>query len=284
MKIWCLSSNLDDKLEKYGMKIKKGKNYELIFIDYTSIEIKTGEEPTLFCMGEKLELPDAFWLWTTNTDVRIIENMLLSLGVKSITNLDEQTVVRSKVATCNRMAKAGLPIPRTFVFFNHPSKEQIKEKFSYPFVIKPDNGLGGEGVALIHNDKELDDYLSDLKYGVAYLAQEYISASKGRDLRVIMLKGEILLGVLRQASNPDEFRSNVHVGGTAELYEVDEKARELCKKAAALFDLKLLGLDLMFTEDGFVFSEANSFPGLSKELRDKVTDIVIEDFIQENKA
>ncbi len=282
MKIWCLVSNIDSYIEKDGGDFLKRKEYDLIFIDYASIDIKNGNEIEFYCMGKKLDLPDAFWSWITNTDARIIENLLLSLGVKCISNPAEQSVVKSKIATYNRMAKAGLPIPRTLAFFNHPDKELIKKNFSYPFVVKPDNGLGGEGVALIHDDKELDDYLANLQYGVAYMAQEYISSSRGRDLRVVILKGEVLLCVLRQATDPNEFRSNVHVGGKAKVCEIDEKTADLCKKAAAMFDLKVIGLDLMFTENGFVFSEANGFPGVWREYLDKVIDAVIGDFLKEN--
>lgn len=285
MKIWCLVSNVDDYIEKFGEKFinKKWDGFDLIFIDYSSIEIGTGERPAFFCMGKKLELPDAFWLWTGNTDARVIEHLLISCGIKSISNLEEQNVVRSKVATYNRMAAAGLRVPRTLVFFNHADRDMIKEKFSFPFVIKPDNGFGGEGVALIHNDEELESYLADLKYGVAYMAQEYISTSRGRDVRVVMLNGECFHCYIRQAGDPDEFRSNIHTGGSRVAYELDDETKEMCRKAAALFDLKVIGLDLMFGEDGFVFSEANSFPGLQKEYRDQVFKTVIGDFLRENE-
>lgn len=283
MNIWCLVSNADDYLEKYGEAITKDRNgVRLVFIDYAGVEISQGTEPAFYFMGKKLEKPDAFWAWTGNTDARVIEHLLLGMGIKSITNLDEQSVTRSKIATYDRLAKAGLPVPRTFVFFNHPDREMIEKEFSYPFVIKPDNGFGGEGVALIHDKKEFDEYLSDLKYGVAYMAQEYISTSRGKDLRVVMLKGECYVSITRQAGSPDEFRSNIHQGGSADHYELDEDTIRLCKKAASLFDLKFLGLDLMFGEDGFVFTEVNSFPGLDMKRRNEIMQTLIGDFIEEN--
>ena len=286
MKIWCLVSCIDDYIEKYGEKFinRKWDGFDLIFIDYSCIEIGTGDGPVFYCMGKRLELPDAFWAWTGNTDSRVIEHLLLSCGIKSIANLKEQDVARSKVATYNRIASAGLPVPRTFVFFNHPDRDMIKERFPYPFVIKPDNGFGGEGVALIHDDNEFDAYLADLKFGVAYMVQEYIATSRGRDVRVVMLKGDCFHSYIRQAGDPDEFRSNIHTGGSRLPFELDGETKKMCRKAAALFDLKVIGLDLMFAENGFVFSEVNSFPGLQKEYRNKVIETVIGDFLRENNA
>ena len=45
-----------------------------------------------------------------------------------------------------------------------------------------------------------------------------------------------------------------------------------------------MGKLLLQRKDGFVFSEANSFPGLQKEYRDKVFQTVIGDFLKENDA
>lgn len=267
MRIWCLVSNAEDQMKEAQKNATRivGEGNELVFVDHASIQIGSGDMLRVFYLGEELELPDAFWMWTTNTDARMVEHMLIANGVLSIVDIAEQSVARSKVLSYDRMARAGLPIPRTLVFFHQADRERIKQQFDYPFVIKPDNGFGGMGVALIHDDEELDAYLATLEFGVAYMAQEYISTSKGRDIRVVTLNGEPLYSVKRQNHNSDEFRSNVHLGGEASWYEIDEPTKELCRKAASLFGLKILGLDLLFGEDGFVFTEVNSFPGFDQE-------------------
>lgn len=287
MKIWCMVSNVDSHVRKYGKALldRGDKAYQLVVLDYASLEIQTGEaEPAFYCMGERLELPDAFWVWTSNTDTRVVENVLLACGAKSIVNLHEQDVARSKIATYHRLAAAGIRVPRTFVFFNHVERDQITAQFAYPFVIKPDNGSSGQGVALIGNDEELDAYLADLKPGVAYMAQEYVATSRGRDLRVVMLNGECLMSFVRQSTNEDEFRSNLHLGGKIVDFEPDEQTKELCRKVAALYDLPVLGLDLMFADDGFVLTEVNSYPGLRKGDRDKFIQTVVSNYVQQHEG
>lgn len=287
MRIWCLVSNVDSHVRKYGKALlgqREDKGYEVVFLDYASLEIRTGEAtPAFYCMGERLELPDAFWVWTSNTDTRVVENVLLACGAQSIVNLHEQDVARSKIATYHRLAAAGIRVPRTFVFFNHVEREQILEQFAYPFVIKPDNGSSGQGVALIGDDAELDAYLADLKPGVAYMAQEYVATSRGRDLRVVMLDGECLMSFVRQSTDEKEFRSNLHLGGKIVDFEPDEPTKELCRRVAALYDLPVLGLDLMFAEDGFVLTEVNSYPGLRKADRDTFISSVINDYVKRHE-
>lgn len=278
MNIWCIASNVDSFVEKHkNDPVPNGDGIHLIFIDYAEIEIRNGDVPAFYIKGEKAELPDAFWMWITNTESNLVENLLLASGVRSVVNIAEQDVCRSKVATYDRLARAGLPVPKTWVFFNHPDKSSIKSHFPYPFVIKPDRGFGGEGVALIKNDEELDEYLKGIRYGTAYMVQEYISASRGKDLRVVMLNGECYVSIVRKAGNPEEFRSNIHQGGSAEKFEPDEDTIKMCKKAASLFDLKFLGLDLMFGDNGFVFAEVNSFPGLDDRRLKEVIDVVTGD-------
>lgn len=266
MRVWCLVANAEDDYARLSGKsfAQMPEGFELIFVDHVHVRIKTGGELAFCYEGRELALPDAFWAWTTNTDSRMLENMLVAHGAKSIANLAEQSVARSKVATYDRLAAAGLPIPKTVAFFSRADRDFVASEFSYPFVIKPDTGFGGEGVVLIHDDAELDAYFADLQPGITYMAQEYVSTSKGKDVRVVMLNGEPFYALLRQSGNQDEFRSNVHLGGLASDFTIDEATKDLCRKAAALFDLKLIGLDLLFAQDGFVFTEVNSFPGFDK--------------------
>lgn len=282
MRIWGLVSNVDDILEQYGAQALSRPNgyYELKFIDYTSIDISTDEKVKISIMGEEQELPDAFWSMTSNTDSYIIPQILEANGVKSITNLEAAKITRSKVLTYDILAKAGFRVPKSIIFFNHADKEKLVNTFGYPFVIKPDNGFGGEGVELIHNEEELDKYLGELKYGVAYIAQEYIATSKGTDIRVVILKNEYLYSMKRQAGNPDEFRSNVHQGGSATAIEIDEKTIKMCEDASRLFDLPVVGLDLMIGDGEYVFAEVNSFPGLVPEIFGKVRETVVGDYIK----
>ena len=139
---------------------------------------------------------------------------------------------------------------------------------------------------LIHNDAELDEYMENLTGSVTYIAQEYIASSKGRDLRVVMLGGKKLFAIVRSAATADEFRSNVHLGGTIKEVDIDEDTHTLCKKIAGLYDLDLIGIDLLYAEDGFIVAEVNSFPGIMGEVLpylNSAAQYVIGNFIEKKK-
>lgn len=282
MKIWGLVSNVDDILEQYGKKALERPNevYDLILIDYASIDIETKENLRVSVMGEEQELPDAFWSMTSNTDSYIIPQLLMNHGVESLINPEAEKTARSKVITYDILAKAGFKVPKSVVFFNHADKEKLVNTFGYPFVIKPDNGFGGEGVELIHNEKELDEYLDTLKYGVSYVAQEYISTSRGTDIRVVVLNNKVIYSMQRKAGDPNEFRSNVHQGGSVSEFEIDEETKKMCEDVSKLFDLPVVGLDLMIGEDGYVFAEVNSFPGVKPEIFSQIKEAVVGAYVR----
>lgn len=282
--VLLLISNVDDIVAQYPQVFDyhEGDKYKILLTDYSSVEIKTGNGIKLYCRGKEVNIPDAFYIKTGNNDAFILENLLLQAGAESVINMDEVRVARSKIITYNRLAANGIRVPETYVFFNHPDEDILREKFSYPFVIKPDNGFGGEGVKLIHNDKELSDYLDSLEYGVAYVAQEYISTSKGKDVRVVMYNSEVLFSIMRSSTNPDEFRSNVHVGGEILDYPIDDDTVKLCKKIAGLFDLPVIGIDLMIGNGEFVVAEINSSPGITGGKDAVIMNEIIQKFF-ENK-
>lgn len=268
MKILALVASQDSTIEdikangRRQMQALIGKDKEVLFCEYSTIEICRNGELAITCLGEKMEKPNYFWPLLGSTDGFILENMFQDAGIPSILNLRELQVARSKIATYQRLAQNGVRVPDTMVFFKDSDSQTLIRRFGYPFVVKPDSGFGGIGVELIHNEQELKDYFATLSYGQAYVAQEYIAASKGRDIRVVVLHGRYYYSMERHASNPDEFRSNVHVGGTTQEKILTAEEKAFCEKVASLFDLPIIGLDLMIGDGEYVLAEVNAFPGM----------------------
>lgn len=286
MKILALVASQDSTVEdvktngRRQMQALIGKDKEVLFCEYSTIEICRNGELAITCLGEKMEKPDYFWPLLGSTDGFILENMLQDAGIPSILNLRELQVARSKIATYQRLAQNGIRVPDTMVFFKDSDPEILSGRFGYPFVVKPDSGFGGIGVELIHNGQELKDYFATLSYGQAYVAQEYIATSKGRDIRVVVLHGKYYFSMERHASNPDEFRSNVHVGGTTQEKTLTEEEKVFCEKVASIFDLPIIGLDLMIGDGEYVLAEVNAFPGMpGRKMMDAYAS-VIDDFME----
>ncbi len=109
----------------------------------------------------------------------------------------------------------------------------------YPCVVKPVSGHGGQGVALIHDENELDEYFIaqsgaardtlglECGFDLLLMRSRYIiqplAKETGRDLRVYVIGGKPVAAMQRESSI--DFRSNYSLGGNAYFRSVDELTR-----------------------------------------------------------
>ena len=67
---------------------------------------------------------------------------------------------------------------------------------------------------------------------------------------------------MKRKAKPGEFRSNVHLGGSVEKYDLTEQEEESAIKAAKVLGLSVAGVDLIQSNRGPLVLEVNSSPGL----------------------
>jgi len=67
---------------------------------------------------------------------------------------------------------------------------------------------------------------------------------------------------MRRSAKGDEFRSNVHRGGSVERVELDADFERTAVRAAQIMGLKVAGVDMLEGADGPLVMEVNSSPGL----------------------
>ena len=219
----------------------------------------------IFICGEEVTPPDVFMLWGHYNEVfEGISRRLTSLGARSINDIDAKRIVCSKLSTALLLEQAGIPQAKSLTVTSHTSAKTVVECLGLPTVLKPSNGAQGEGVVLLHSEQEIADYLSNLPEGDtnAVLAQEFISTAKGKDTRVIMIDYKVAHVIRRVADDPNEFRSNIHLGGHREPYTLDENSVKMCEKIAEVCGLRLCGIDLLEAEKGYIVGEVNCTPGI----------------------
>lgn len=121
-----------------------------------------------------------------------------------------------------------------------------------PFVKKPKNSHGGNGVVMCHSAEEYDEN---------QVCQKPAS-DLGRDLRVWVLGGEIVTSILRVSDT--DFRSNYCLGGRAELYDLSTEERALVQKIIDLVSslgAHYYGIDFVFNHGKAVFNELEDTVG-----------------------
>ena len=120
-------------------------------------------------------------------------------------------------------------MPRTMV---SSSEEQILafvKEIGGRGVIKPLDLAGGSGVMmLLPEDKNARAIVQLITADSSRLAmvQEFLPAVTKGDKRVLLLDGEVL-GAINRIPRGDDFRSNIHVGGSVEPYEVTKEERAM---------------------------------------------------------
>lgn len=151
--------------------------------------------------------------------------------------------------------------PKTFEGLNrniHEFAYKIMEQLSYPVVIKEAYGSFGEQVYLINNKDELDKKIDELNYK-DFLIQEYISSSKGKDVRINIVDHKFICAIKRE--NKNDFRSNISSGGEATNYVPNKKFIDLAIEVSKIFKFDFCGVDIMFLENGDpIICEVNSSP------------------------
>lgn len=119
-------------------------------------------------------------------------------------------------------------MPRTLVCSNEEQIFAFVKEVGGSGVIKPLDGAGGSGVLmLLPNDKNTRAIVQSVTMDGSRLAmvQEFLPDVENGDKRVLLLDGEVL-GAINRIPRGDDFRSNIHVGGSVVPYELtkDERA------------------------------------------------------------
>lgn len=221
-------------------RLKKCKNVRTLgvrpnFSDYNS------REAELIRKADKIYYPTAFYA-----------DLFDIMGKPTFPSYHTYKCVQDKIKQTALFELLNLPHPRTRVFYGNRQKQSILDHFAYPFIAKiPRGSAMGRGVYLIHDEKELRDYLD--RVSPAYI-QHYLPID--RDIRVVVIGSRIVHAYWRIAP-PNEYRSNVAVGGRISLEAVPEKARELALQVASACCWDDVGIDICENNGRFYVLEAN---------------------------
>lgn len=140
--------------------------------------------------------------------------------------------------------------PRTFVS-RHPGElREILASLGGRMIVKPVYGFGGREILLVRDDDPNTGTLLELATadGTRWtVAQEYLSAAKDGDKRILLLDGEPVGAVLRLPAD-GELRNNFHAGGRPELTEVTGRDRAICATIAPMLRARgqfFVGIDVI---------------------------------------
>lgn len=170
---------------------------------------------------------------------------------------------RDKLRSIQILSRHGVRIPATtFARDRADVLPAIDRVGGAPVVIKLLEGTQGIGVILAPDTKVAEAVIETLQStSQNVLIQRFIAESRGRDLRAFVI-GDRVVAAMRRTAQGDEFRSNVHRGGTTEAVELDAEEKEVAVRAAQIMGLRVAGVDMLESDHGPMVMEVNSSPGL----------------------
>ncbi len=170
---------------------------------------------------------------------------------------------RDKLRAIQILSRHDIGMPKTaFVRNRQDVLPAIERVGGAPVVIKLLEGTQGIGVILAPDKKVAEaiiETLHNTKQNV--LIQQFVAESKGRDIRALVV-GDRVVAAMRRTAEGDEFRSNVHRGGSVERVELDPEYERTAVRSAQIMGLRVAGVDMLEGNDGPLVMEVNSSPGL----------------------
>ncbi len=226
----------------------------------------SGDEPDLQFRGKTLSHYDAI--------LPRIGNSITYFGTAVVRQFEQMDVYtpnpaygitnsRDKLRATQILSRHNIGMPATtFVRDRADVIPAIERVGGAPVVIKLLEGTQGIGVILAPDRKVAEAIIETLHSTQQnVLIQRFVKESKGRDIRALVV-GDRVVAAMRRVAQGDEFRSNVHRGGSVEPVELDEEYERTAVRAAQIMGLRVAGVDMLEGNDGPLVMEVNSSPGL----------------------
>lgn len=201
---------------------------------------------------------------STDIDLEVsILKQFQMMGVSIINKYLPTARAKNKLRTLQILTYRGITVPRTLVVRKMQYLDEgIDLVGGYPVIIKSPFGSYGVGVAIVESKRSLYSALDILwrSSGNILLIQEYMAETKGTDYRAFVV-GDKVVAAMQRTAPQDDFRSNLHQGGSATPVELTHEEQRLAVRATQALNLDVAGVDLLRTKIGPMVMEVNSNPG-----------------------
>ncbi len=243
---------------------KMGYTLEVVDVSGFTLKIKDNKLSVVQLENVDADLAIVRGVFMAMNSVTAIVDYIKSRNIKIFDNgVYTHKYSINKITDLTKVSIAGLPTPDTF--YSKVPQEFIKgaEDLGYPVVVKSAKTGKGMGVQKMDTEESLEKYVEDLKNDKlpvkTVIMQEFIPYKY--DLRVFILGDKI--HTMRRIPPVGDFRANFSIGGTVELFNLNEKDKSIAKLAAKAVGLGIAGVDLLIKENGeSVVLEVNHTPGM----------------------
>lgn len=237
----------------------------------------------------KISLPKYDFVLYLDKD-RYVAELLEKAGYKLFNSIDSIIKCDDKMLTHICLANEGIKMPTsissTLCYTDNGNRDYLKpviEKIGLPMIVKENYGSLGKQVYFAENYNELLEIENRLIH-VPHIFQEFISSSKGKDYRIIVIGGKVVAYMKRE--NPNSYLSNLATGGSASKVKLPVKYLKIAEKCAHILGLDYCGVDILEGPNGEpIVSEVNSnafYEGIEKTTGVNVAGCYVDYLLNKN--
>lgn len=201
---------------------------------------------------------------------------LEGLGARVINPLQAAIMCGNKMYAHMLLEKARIRTPRAISAFSDEAAIAALDGFGYPAVIKPTVGSWGRLIALLRDREMARAVIEDREhmfpiYKIYYF--EELVDRPPRDIRAIVV-GDRVVGAIYRYSEKGEWKTNMALGGHAEICPVTKELEDICLRASRALGSEIVGIDLMESKkDGLLVHEVNNTTEFKNTVRVTGVDI-----------
>ena len=207
-------------------------------------------------------------------------------GVRVVNCLNTGIFAGNKLFTHMLMQKSGIPTPNATVAFSKDAAMDALDRNGFPKIIKPTVGSWGRMVSKINDMDSAEGIIEgrEAMYPIhqVHFLEEFVERPP-RDIRAIVI-GDTVPAAIYRNSGDGNWKTNTHLGGSAETCKITNELEEICLKAKNAVQGEIVGVDLMESnEKGLVVHEINNTTEFRNVVRVTGVDIpkLMLDYVKE---
>lgn len=292
MKIGILSRNANLYSTKRLIEAAQERGHEATTVDVLRCYMNiTANRPTVYYKrkGERVALKFDAVIPRIGASVTTYGTAVLrQFEVGNVYSINESVAItrsRDKLRAHQLLARKGIGMPITSYANRADATDDLIEFVGgAPLIVKVLSSTQGKGVLLAETNKAAESLINAFRdLQTEFLVQEFIKDAGGSDIRCFVI-GDKVIAAMQRTAKEGEFRSNLHMGGSAKVIKLKPEERALAVKAAKVMGLDVAGVDIVRSAHGPLVLEVNSSPGLEgietatgKDVAGAIIDYIVKD-------
>jgi ribosomal protein S6--L-glutamate ligase len=235
-------------------------------VDPLDVEMGLGDGPALYFRRRKFPPTDVviprIGLSVHQYGLSVVSQLEL-MGIPVLNGSYGIAASRNKMRSLQLLAAAGVPVPRTVMASDASGiKQMVKLVGGVPVLVKLLSGNERSGAMICESMQSLEAALEAiLGLGHDIVVQQYLRGAKGRDLRALVVGGEVV-AAMRRSPPVGRFSRDLRSGSQFENAELPASYAAAAIAAARVMRLEVCAVDMLDVKGRPRVFEVNSSPSI----------------------